>query len=125
MTAATPDKQAALVEKTAHADNTFDIRQHSTGPRLLLVNTTRPEFPRFDTTSISCSVLETVIIDGPVDVDIAVNGCPKLTVESLVFLLNALSDTGNGKTCNIGAKNLTKLNAIQKAIATDKGWTLT
>ncbi len=37
----------------------------------------------------------------------------------------ALSDTGNGKTCNIGTKNLAKLNAIQKAIATDKGWTLT
>ena len=80
---------------------------------------------KIDTTFISCSALETVIIDGPVDVDIAVNGCPKLTVESLVFLLNALSDTGNGKTCNIGAKNLAKLNAIQKAIATDKGWTLT
>ena len=80
---------------------------------------------KIDTTFVSCSALETVIIDGPVDVDIAVNGCPKLTVESLVFLLNALSDTGNGKTCNIGAKNLAKLNAIQKAIATDKGWTLT
>lgn len=80
---------------------------------------------KIDTTFVSCSALETIIIDGPVDVDIAVNGCPKLTVESLVFLLNALSDTGNGKTCNIGAKNLAKLNAIQKAIATDKGWTLT
>lgn len=80
---------------------------------------------KIDTTFVSCSALETVIIDGPVDVDIAVNGCPKLTVESLVFLLNALSDTGNGKTCNIGAKNLAKLNATQKAIATDKGWTLT
>ena len=80
---------------------------------------------KVDTTFVSCSALETVIIDGPVDVDIAVNGCPKLTVESLVFLLNALSDTCNGKPCNIGAKNLAKLNAIQKAIATNKGWVLT
>ena len=80
---------------------------------------------KIDTTFVSCSALETVIIDGPVNVDIAVNGSPKLTVESLVFLLNALSDTGNGKTCNIGAKNLAKLNATQKAIATDKGWMLT
>lgn len=79
---------------------------------------------KIDTTFVSCSALETVIIDGPVDVDIAVNGCPKLSVESLVFLLNALSDTGNGKTCNIGSRNLAKLTAIQKAIATDKGWTL-
>ena len=79
---------------------------------------------KIDTSFISCSALETVIIDGPVSVDIAVNGCPKLSVESLVFLLNALSDTVNGKTCNIGSRNLAKLTAIQKAIATDKGWTL-
>ena len=79
---------------------------------------------KIDTTFISCSALETVIIDGPICVDIAMNGCPKLSVESLVFLLNALSDTGNGKTCNIGSRNLAKLTAIQKAIATDKGWTL-
>lgn len=80
---------------------------------------------KIDTTFVSCSALETIIIDGPVDVDIAVNGCPKLSVESLVFLMNALSDTGNGKTCNIGSRNLAKLTAIQKAIATDKGWKLT
>lgn len=79
---------------------------------------------KIDTTFVSCAELEEVAFTGTIGVDIAMNGCPKLTVESLVFLLNALSDTGNGKTCNIGAKNLAKLNAIQKAIATDKGWTL-
>lgn len=80
---------------------------------------------KIDTTFVSCAELEEVDFTGTIGVDIAMNGCPKLTVESLVFLLNALSDTGNGKTCNIGAKNLAKLNATQKAIATDKGWTLT
>lgn len=80
---------------------------------------------KIDTTFVSCLSLKEVEFTGEIRVDIAMNGCPKLSTESLVFLLNALSDTGNGKTCNIGAKNLAKLNAIQKAIATDKGWMLT
>jgi len=80
---------------------------------------------KIDTTFISCSALETVIIDGPICVDIAMNGCPKLTEASLLSLLNALSTDVIGITCNIGSKNLAKLTAAQKAIATDKGWTLT
>ena len=58
--------------------------------------------------------------------------CTGLTVESLVNVLNALYDfTGNGETPNsnegklaLGATNLAKLTDEQKAIATNKGWTL-
>lgn len=58
--------------------------------------------------------------------------CPNLTVESLVNVLNALYDfTGNGETPNsnqgklaLGSTNLAKLSDEQKAIATNKGWTL-
>ena len=58
--------------------------------------------------------------------------CTKLTVESLVNVLNALYDfTGNGETPTssqgklaLGATNLAKLTDEQKAIATNKGWTL-
>ena len=146
---------ASLVDKVALVDSTSGMNQIRNGYQLFRGNTTMSVFPALDTASFDsmyqmcygCTALERVPtldtsnvanmmyafygctnlqeIGGPVDVDIAVNGCPKLTVESLVFLLNALSDTGNGKTCNIGAKNLAKLNAIQKAIATDKGWVLT
>lgn len=52
------------------------------------------------------------------------NGCPKLTVDSLLSLLNALADGVTDKTCKIGTTNLAKLTEEQKAIATDKGWTL-
>lgn len=79
---------------------------------------------KIDTTFVSCAALEEVAFTGTIGVDIAMNGCPQLTTVSLLSLLNALSDNGNGKTCNIGSKNLAKLTAIQKAIATDKGWTL-
>ena len=47
----------------------------------------------------------------------------KLTVTSLLSLLNALADGAN-KTCKIGTKNLAKLTEEQIAIATNKGWEL-
>lgn len=58
--------------------------------------------------------------------------CTNLTVESLVNVLNALYDfTGKGETPTtnegklaLGATNLAKLTDEQKAIATNKGWTL-
>lgn len=76
---------------------------------------------KIDTTFVSCAALEEVAFTGTIGVDIAMNGCPQLTTVSLLSLLNALSDNGNGKICNIGAKNLAKLTTLQKAIATDKG----
>lgn len=56
----------------------------------------------------------------------------KLTVESLLSVLNGLYDfTGNQQTptssmgnLTLGSTNLAKLTDEQKAIATDKGWTL-
>lgn len=58
--------------------------------------------------------------------------CPNLTVESLVNVLNSLYNfTENGETPTsnegklaLGATNLAKLTDEQKAIATNKGWTL-
>ena len=50
--------------------------------------------------------------------------CPKLTVESLMNVINNLS-TVNGMSLKFGSTNLNKLTSAQKAIATNKGWTLT
>ena len=50
--------------------------------------------------------------------------CPKLTVESLMNVINNLA-TVSGKTLSFGSANLNKLTSEQKAIATNKGWTLT
>ena len=47
-----------------------------------------------------------------------------LTVESLLGILNALPLTTNGYTLTLGSKHLNKLTDEQKAIATNKGWTL-
>lgn len=53
------------------------------------------------------------------------NPVPKLTVDSLVSILNALPNSTKGNTLNIGSTNLAKLTDDQKAIATSKGWVLT
>ena len=50
----------------------------------------------------------------------------KLTVDSLVSVLNALPQLSSSEsyTCQLGSDNLAKLTDEQKAIATNKGWTL-
>lgn len=58
-----------------------------------------------------------------------VSYCPKLTVDSLMVVINALYDyVGNNdettQTCTLGEINLAKLTDEQIAIATLKGWIL-
>ena len=48
----------------------------------------------------------------------------KLTVDSIVGLLNALPTTTNDYSFQIGQTNINKLSEEQKAIATNKGWQL-
>lgn len=48
----------------------------------------------------------------------------KLSVDSIVGLLNALPQSDKGYSFQIGSDNIGKLSDEQKAIATDKGWTL-
>lgn len=48
----------------------------------------------------------------------------KLSVDSIVGLLNALPQSDKGYSFQIGEINIAKLSDEQKAIATDKGWTL-
>lgn len=52
------------------------------------------------------------------------DSCTKLTVDSLVNVLNALPERTGTNTCTLGTTNLNKLSDEQKAIATNKGWTL-
>ena len=79
---------------------------------------------QLDTTFTSCKQLSYVRFSGTINVDVYMNGCPKLSVDSILSLLNALAEGVTSKKCKIGSTNLTKLTDAQKAIATDKGWTL-
>jgi hypothetical protein len=77
----------------------------------------------------SCPNLEHVIIEGTIGQNgFNVSASTKLDLESLLSILNALAnktgDTSASWVCTLGAANLAKLTDAQKAIATDKGWTL-
>lgn len=96
-------------------------------------NLTRIErliFPKtvgFETTSFqTCNKLTYIGFEGELLGNITLSGCP-LQVECLRTLLNCAKDltgTGTTKTITLGKTNLAKLTDEEKAIATQKGWTL-
>ena len=58
-------------------------------------------------------------------VNLNLSPCPKLTHDSLMNVINEASDvTASPKTLTLGSTNLNKLTDEEKAIATNKGWTL-
>lgn len=73
----------------------------------------------------NCSNLTEIILENGFNYPLVCNKCP-LTQQSLVGMFNALADlTGQqAKTLTVGSANLTKLTNEQKAIATQKNWTL-
>ena len=81
----------------------------------------------FNQTFGYCSNLKNLTFkaDAGIAQNISVSDCGQLTVTSLLSLFNALATVTAARTCNIGSVNLAKLSAAEKAIATDKGWTLT
>ena len=78
----------------------------------------------------SCSALTNLTVTGTITVNatnaLKLDYSSKLTVESLLSVLNALKDNTGGTTYNIqlGSTNLAKLTEEQKAIATNKNYTL-
>lgn len=71
--------------------------------------------------TINCNGLQLPDIDMS---DIGLDSATKLTVDSIVGLLNALPTTTNSYSFQIGQTNINKLSEEQKAIAINKGWTL-
>lgn len=72
----------------------------------------------------NCTALTNVVFEGtlPITTNITVfSQSPKLTVDSLMSFINALTNTGTATyTVTIGSTNLAKLTDEQKAIATAK-----
>ena len=76
----------------------------------------------------NCKVLENLTIEGTIGKNgFSVSGSPKLSHDSLMSIINALADYhGDGliHTVTLGEVNLAKLTDAEKAIATERGWTL-
>ena len=72
--------------------------------------------------------LKNITIEGKIGHSgLSLDTAPKLTHESLMSFINALFDfsaTGGTHTATFGSTNLAKLTDAEKAIATQKGWTL-
>ena len=82
----------------------------------------------YTSTFYVCFALENITFVGSVSVDIAMQYSKKLTHESIMSLINALTDFStdtSGKThkVNLGSENLAKLTEEEKKIIEDKGWT--
>ena len=71
--------------------------------------------------------LENITFDGDIGNSINFSTCTKLNHDSLMSIINHLKDfsgTSTTKTCTLGSSNLAKLTDAEKAIATQKGWSL-
>ena len=110
------------------------------------------ESSTYNYTFRDCEALEEIIFEGVIGQNIDFSYSPLLKVESMIgtvateeqiatgtnilefngvyyyggifIALKDLTGTGETRTCTLGATNLAKLTDEQKAIATDKGWTL-
>jgi hypothetical protein len=80
------------------------------------------------TTFNGASSLESVIFEGTIGKDgLILSSCTKLNHDSLMSIINCLKDysgSGSTYTVTLGTTNLAKLTDAEKAIATEKGWTL-
>ena len=85
----------------------------------------------FNNTFQSARKLEEITIEGTIGQNgFSVQWSDKLTHDSLLSILNALEDktsdeSGTTWTIGLGPTNIAKITANEKAIATQKGWTIT
>ena len=74
-----------------------------------------------------CANLKNIIFEGIIGNNIGFQYSPLLTHDSLMSIINHLKDfsgTTTTMTLTLGSTNLAKLTDAEKAIATQKGWTL-
>lgn len=72
---------------------------------------------------LSCSSLKSILMTG-MKVSFDISASTQFEESDLVTILNNLATVTTTKTLTMGATNLAKLTDEEKAIATNKGWTL-
>ena len=73
----------------------------------------------------NCPALEEITIEGTIgQTGLNLSKSTNLTHDSLMSIINALQSGATSKTLTLGTTNLAKLSNEEKAIATQKGWTL-
>ena len=79
-----------------------------------------------DTTNAwyGCDNLTTLGGFGAISANFDLATSPNLTVESIMNVINQAATVTGNKIMTLGSENLAKLTDAQKAVATNKGWTL-
>lgn len=72
----------------------------------------------------ACYNIEVVTLEDGFNTNLNISFSTLYSVDTMVAMFNALSTTTSTKTLTLGSTNLKKLTTEQKAIATNKGWTL-
>ena len=147
-TAITDTKVDIDVRQATATTNVFRSASKLKTIRKLIVNENNTYVQWFT----GCASLENITFEGVIGNDLSFADCPLLTVESMVGnvateeqiangtniielngthyyggIFGALRDnsaTGASNTLTLGSTNLNKLTDTEKAIATEKGWTL-
>ena len=79
----------------------------------------------FPNTFYNCKALQNITIEGVIGNNINLSYSPLLTHGSLMSIINHLQiKTSGSYVLTLGTTNLAKLTDTEKAIATEKGWTL-
>ena len=71
----------------------------------------------------NCTSLKSILMTR-IKVSFDISASTKFEESDLVTILNNLETVTNTKTLTMGSTNLAKLSDEEKAIATNKGWTL-
>lgn len=109
----------------------FDTSKVTNAENMFATCSNLTEVPAFDVSNITvatnmfmqCSQLTAIHMYG-LKVNLNLSASTKFTREALVEILNNLATVTVARTLTIGTKNLAKLTDEDKAIATNKGWTL-
>lgn len=103
------------------AVNCFGV---ATGVRIIEKFTCSPTCAGLNNAFFRCDSLESVTFGNTIATNLVLNFSTKLTHECLLHILGQLEETSTTLTLTLGATNLAKLTDAEKAIATEKGWTL-
>jgi surface protein len=95
-------------------------------------NLTSLDLSNFDTSKVmnmasmfdGCSELVDFYPPQNINTNMSVSSSKALSHDSLVRIINNLMETASTKTLTLGTTNLAKLSDEEKAVATNKGWTL-
>ena len=122
----TDTKKELLLTDDASSDalaQTFDNNKTLITIRKLRVH----EGVKYSSTFLNTTALENIVFEGVIGQSLTLKHSSKLTHDSLMSVINHLKDftgTDNTMTLALGETNLAKLTDEEKAIATQKGWTL-